>query len=143
MRGEEMAAGPGRGAAAGEESAQNSALLISRKFEVGSRFGRRRRRWVPLWSIPGRAALRRMAALLAEPSVDVWRKRWVRAVDMYLFRADKKRISRSAQQMVLTESMLLCNRMGFSLREEAVLGIYARAWNRGMETSGADPAGRP
>lgn len=88
-------------------------------------------------------AHRRMAALLAEPSVDVWRKRWVRAVDMYLFRADKKRISRSAQQMVLTESMLLGNRMGFSLREEAVLGIYARAWNRGMETSGADPAGCP
>ncbi|MER2134493.1 MAG: lantibiotic dehydratase C-terminal domain-containing protein [Arthrobacter sp.] len=81
-------------------------------------------------------AHRRMAALVSEPSVDVWRKRWARAIDMYLFRADKKRVSRSAQQIVLKESMFLCNRMGVSLREEATLGFYARAWNRDLEKSG-------
>ncbi|WP_325790718.1 lantibiotic dehydratase C-terminal domain-containing protein [Arthrobacter koreensis] len=83
-------------------------------------------------------AHRKMAVLQAEPSVDVWRKRWARAVDMYLFRADKKRISRSAQQMVLAESMLLCNRMGFSPREEAVLGFYAQAWSSGRESPDED-----
>ncbi len=87
-------------------------------------------------TVPGIASAHRMmAALLSEPSVNVWRKRWVRTIDMYLFRADKKRVSRSAQQMVLTESMLLCNRMGFSLREEAVLGFYARAWSGDLETA--------
>lgn len=79
------------------------------------------------------SAHRLMAALTSEPSVDVWRKRWARAIDMYLFRADKKRVSRSAQQMVLTESMFLCNRLGVTLREEATLGFYARAWNRELE----------
>ena len=88
-------------------------------------------------SIPHIASVHRMmAAVLSEPAVDVWRKRWVRSIDMYLFRADKKRVSRSAQQMVLTESLLLCNRMGFTLQEEAALGFYARAWNRDLENAG-------
>ena len=74
-----------------------------------------------------------MAALAAEPAVDVWRKRWSRAVDEYLYRADKQRISRSAQQLATRVSQLALNRLGFPSREQAVLGLYARAWNKDIE----------
>lgn len=90
-------------------------------------------------TLPGtRSAHRSMAALVSEPSVEMWRKRWVRAIDMYLFRADKQRVSRGAHQMVLTESMLLCNRMGISLQQEAVLGFHAQAWSKDLEKAGGN-----
>lgn len=93
-------------------------------------------------TLPGISSVHRtMAALASEPSVDVWRKRWVRAIDLYLFRADKQRVSRSAYQMVLTESMLLCNRMGISLHQEAVLGFHAQAWSKDLEKAGAGLSG--
>lgn len=78
-------------------------------------------------------AHRVMTAIAAEPSVDVWRKRWVRAIDTYLYRADKTRVSRSAQQLITMESRKLLNRFGISMRDEAALGLYARAWNPDRE----------
>lgn len=78
-------------------------------------------------------AHRVMAAIAAEPSVDVWRKRWARATDMYLYRADKTRISRSAQELITMESRNLLNRFGISMRDEAALGLYARTWNPDRE----------
>ncbi|MDK1361944.1 lantibiotic dehydratase C-terminal domain-containing protein [Arthrobacter sp. zg-Y1219] len=74
-----------------------------------------------------------MAALASEPAVDIWRKRWARAIDEYLYRADKHRISRSAQQLAMGASQLALNRLGFSFREQAVLGLYARAWSKDIE----------
>ena len=78
-------------------------------------------------------AHRMMTALAAEPMVDAWRKRWSRAIDLYLYRADKQRISRSAQQLAMGASRLVLNRMGFPLREEGTLGLYARAWSKEIE----------
>lgn len=78
-------------------------------------------------------AHRMMTALAAEPMVDVWRKRWSRAIDLYLYRADKQRISRSAQQLAMGASRLALNRLGFPPREEGNLGLYARAWSKEIE----------
>jgi hypothetical protein len=78
-------------------------------------------------------AHRVMAALASEPAVDVWRRRWARAIDDYLYRADKQRISRSAQQLATGASQLSLNRLGFTFREQAVLGLYARAWSKDIE----------
>nr|WP_237686504.1 lantibiotic dehydratase C-terminal domain-containing protein [Arthrobacter jiangjiafuii] len=78
-------------------------------------------------------AHRVMAALATEPAVDLWRKRWVRAIDEYLYRADKQRISRSAQQLAMGASQLTLNRLGFPLREQGVFGLYARAWSKDIE----------
>lgn len=74
-----------------------------------------------------------MAAVASEPSVDTWRKRWVRAIDTYLYRSDKARISRSAQHLTAYQSRQLLNRLGISLRDEAALGLYARAWSKERE----------
>ena len=74
-----------------------------------------------------------MAALASEPSVDLWRRRWAQAIDLYLYRADKQRISRSAQHLTMAASRLLMNRLGFPLREEATLGQYAHAWSKDLE----------
>ncbi|MDN3903310.1 lantibiotic dehydratase C-terminal domain-containing protein [Arthrobacter sp. YD2] len=86
-----------------------------------------------------------MAALAAEPAVEIWRKRWARAVDEYLYRADKQRISRSAQQLATRASQLSLNRLGFSLRDQAVLGLYARAWSKDIESQylGEDRSSQP
>ncbi|UWX96911.1 hypothetical protein N2K95_14955 [Arthrobacter zhaoxinii] len=78
-------------------------------------------------------AHRVMAALAAESAVDVWRKRWARAMDEYLYRADKQRISRSAQQLATGASQLALKQLGFPLREQGALGIYARAWSKDIE----------
>ncbi|WP_461170847.1 hypothetical protein [Arthrobacter sp. Z1-15] len=78
-------------------------------------------------------AHRVMAALASEPAVDIWRKRWARAIDEYLYRADKQRISRSAQQLAMGASQLALNRLGFSFREQGALGLYASAWNKDVE----------
>nr|WP_231712762.1 aldolase/citrate lyase family protein [Arthrobacter sp. zg-Y820] len=73
------------------------------------------------------------AALASGPAVDIWRKLWAPAIDDYLYRADKQRLSRSAQQLVTGASQLALNRLGFSFREQAALGLYARAWSMDIE----------
>lgn len=78
-------------------------------------------------------AHRMMAALASEPSVEVWRNRWAETIDVYLYRADKQRTSRGAQQLAKAASKLLLNRMGIPLHEEAALGLYARAWSKDLE----------
>ena len=89
-------------------------------------------------------AHRVMAALASEPSVDLWRRRWSAAIDLYLYRAYKQRVSRSAQQLALAASGLLLNRLGIPLRTEASLGLYARAWSKETEAQlrGEEPAYR-
>lgn len=78
-------------------------------------------------------AHRIMVALASEPSVDSWRKRWVHGIDTYLYRADRARISRSAQQLAMTQSRQLLNRLGITLWDEAALSLYARAWSKDLE----------
>lgn len=53
------------------------------------------------------------AALASGPAADIWRKLWAPAIDDYLYRADKQRLSRSAQQLVTGASQLALNRLGF------------------------------
>ena len=79
-------------------------------------------------------AHRLMAATASEPAVDNWRKRWSRTIDTYLYRADKARVSRSAQHLTVYQSRLMLNRLGLSVRDEAGLGLYARSWSRERET---------
>ncbi|USQ57090.1 lantibiotic dehydratase C-terminal domain-containing protein [Arthrobacter caoxuetaonis] len=74
-----------------------------------------------------------MAAVASEPAVDIWRKRWVRAIDEYLYRADKNRISRSAPQLAMVAGHLTLNRLGFPSRDQGALGLYARAWSKEIE----------
>lgn len=69
-----------------------------------------------------------MAATAAESAVHNWRRRWFRALDTYLYRADKARVSRSAQHLTVHQAHMTLNRLGFTPREEAVLGLYARTW---------------
>ena len=78
---------------------------------------------------------RLMAATAAEGSVQNWRRRWKRAIDAYLYRADKSRVSRGAQNLTFSQSHLMMNRLGFTLWEEAALGIYARAWTPETESA--------
>ncbi len=70
-----------------------------------------------------------MAATAAESAVHNWRRRWFRALDSYLYRADKARVSRSAQHLTVHQAHMNLNRLGFTPREEAVLGLYARTWS--------------
>ncbi|GAA1112434.1 lantibiotic dehydratase C-terminal domain-containing protein [Arthrobacter flavus] len=76
-----------------------------------------------------------MAATAAESAAHNWRRRWSRAIDNYLYRADKARVSRSAQHLTVYQAHMTLNRLGFSTREEAVLGLYARSWSIERETS--------
>lgn len=78
---------------------------------------------------------RLMAATAAEGSVQNWRRRWKRAIDAYLYRADKSRVSRSAQNLMFSQSHYMMNRLGFTMWEEAALGIYARAWTPDTESA--------
>ena len=78
-------------------------------------------------------AHRLMAATASEPAVDNWRKRWSRAIDTYLYRVDKVRANRSAQQLTVYQSRLMLNRLGISVRDEAGLGLYARSWSKERE----------
>lgn len=75
---------------------------------------------------PGFHAL--MAATASESAVRNWRRRWYRAIDTYLYRADKVRVSRSAQHLTVYQAHMALNRLGFVAREEAALGLYARSW---------------
>lgn len=77
---------------------------------------------------------RLMAAIASEPSVDNWRKRWSRSIDVYLYQADKARVSRSAQQLTVYQGQLMLNRLGISIHDEAGLGLYARSWSKERET---------
>lgn len=88
-------------------------------------------------------AHRVMAALASEPSVALWRKRWSQAVDLYLYRAYKQRVSRPAQQLTMASSGLLMNRLGITPREEATLGFFARAWSRDLEAQYTGESSRP
>ncbi|WP_323959776.1 hypothetical protein GC088_14760 [Arthrobacter sp. JZ12] len=74
-----------------------------------------------------------MAATAAESAVHNWRRRWFRAIDTYLYRADKARVSRSAQHLTVHQAHMTLNRLGFTSREEAVLGLYARTWSAERE----------
>lgn len=74
-----------------------------------------------------------MAAVASEPSVDIWRKRWAKTIDDYLHRADKHRISRSAQQLAMMAGQMTLTRLGFSSRDQGALGLYARAWSKDIE----------
>ncbi|MUK02460.1 hypothetical protein GM708_11330 [Vibrio cholerae] len=69
-----------------------------------------------------------MAATASESAVHNWRRRWFRALDTYLYRADKVRVSRSAQHLTVYQAHMTLNRLGFVPREEAALGLYARSW---------------
>lgn len=74
-----------------------------------------------------------MAATAAESAVHNWRRRWFRTLDTFLYRADKARVSRSAQHLTVHQAHMTLNRLGFSPREEAVLGLYARSWTSDPE----------
>ncbi|MHA7154294.1 lantibiotic dehydratase C-terminal domain-containing protein [Arthrobacter sp. TMN-50] len=76
-----------------------------------------------------------MAATAAESAAQNWRRRWSRAIDNYLYRADKARVSRSAQHLTVYQAHMTLNRLGFTAREEAVLGLYARSWSIEREAS--------
>ena len=81
---------------------------------------------------------RLMAATAAENAVENWRRRWSRTIDTYLYRADKVRLSRSAQHLTVYQAHMLLNRLGLSLREEAALGLYARSWSTELEADMLD-----
>ncbi|WP_162150506.1 lantibiotic dehydratase C-terminal domain-containing protein [Arthrobacter sp. H5] len=70
-----------------------------------------------------------MSATAAESAVHNWRRRWFRAIDTYLYRADRVRVSRSAQHLTVYQAHMMLNRLGFTPREEAALGLYARSWS--------------
>ncbi len=76
---------------------------------------------------------RLMAATASDPSVANWRRRWMKALDTYLYRADKNRVSRSALHLTMYHSAQLLNRMGMALLDQAALGLYARTWSRQRE----------
>lgn len=78
-------------------------------------------------------AHRLMAATASEASVENWRRRWSKTIDTYLHRADKARVSRSAQHLTVYQSHLALNRLGICLADEAALGLYARAWSKERE----------
>lgn len=70
-----------------------------------------------------------MAATAADPTVQNWRRRWFRALDTYLHRAEKARVDRTAQQLSRYQAHMTLNRLGFNPREEGALGLYARTWS--------------
>lgn len=81
---------------------------------------------------------RLMMATASESAVGNWRRRWLRAIDTYLYRADKAGASRSAQHLTVYQAHGLLNRLGFTLRQEALIGVYARTWSREKEAEPAD-----
>ncbi|WP_026549441.1 lantibiotic dehydratase C-terminal domain-containing protein [Arthrobacter sp. Br18] len=68
----------------------------------------------------------RMAATASESEVRNWRRRWFRCLDTYLHRAEKARVSRTAQHLTVHHAHMTLNRLGFVPREEAALGLFAR-----------------
>ena len=81
---------------------------------------------------------RLMIATASESAVANWRRRWLRAIDTYLYRADKAGASRSAQHLTVYQAHGLLNRLGFTLRQEALIGVYARTWSREKEAELAE-----
>ncbi|MCC3278592.1 hypothetical protein LJ754_05385 [Arthrobacter sp. zg-Y40] len=81
---------------------------------------------------------RLMVATASESAVANWRRRWLRAIDTYLYRADKAGASRSAQHLTVYQAHTLLNRLGFTLRQEALIGVYARTWSREKEVEMSD-----
>lgn len=79
-----------------------------------------------------------MAATASESAAQNWRRRYARAIDHYLYRADKMRVSRSAQHLTVYQAHMTLNRLGFTAREEGVLGLYARSWSIEREASSYD-----
>ncbi|MBP2214927.1 lantibiotic dehydratase C-terminal domain-containing protein [Arthrobacter sp. CAN_C5] len=79
-----------------------------------------------------------MAATASESAAQNWRRRYARAIDNYLYRADKMRVSRSAQHLTVYQAHTTLNRLGFTTREEGVLGLYARSWSIEREVSSYD-----
>ncbi len=77
-----------------------------------------------------------MAATAAEPTVHTWRRRWYRAIDSYLYRAEKVDVSRTAQHLTVYQAHMALNRLGFVAREEAALGLYARSWKPQVSDTG-------
>lgn len=75
-----------------------------------------------------------MAATASDSAVQTWRRRWSGSIDNYLYRADKARASRSAQHLTLHQAQMMLNRLGFTPREEAALGLYARTWTKETES---------
>lgn len=76
-----------------------------------------------------------MAATAAEASVQRRRRRWYRTMDNYLARAARARVDRSAQRLTMYQAHMMMNRLGFSPREEAAMGLYARSWSPERETT--------
>ncbi|MCC9144378.1 MULTISPECIES: lantibiotic dehydratase C-terminal domain-containing protein [unclassified Arthrobacter] len=81
---------------------------------------------------------RLMMATASESAVMNWRRRWLRTIDTYLYRADKAGASRSAQHLTVYQAHGLLNRLGFTLRQEALIGVYARNWSREKEAGLTD-----
>ncbi|WP_186764151.1 lantibiotic dehydratase C-terminal domain-containing protein [Arthrobacter yangruifuii] len=81
---------------------------------------------------------RLMMATASESAVTNWRRRWLRTIDTYLYRADKAGASRSAQHLTVYQAHGLLNRLGFTLRQEALIGVYARTWSREKEAELAE-----
>ena len=94
-------------------------------------------------------AHRLMAATASEPAVANWRRRWSKAIDSYLYRADKEKVSRSALHLTMYQTSQLLNRLGITLLDQAALGLFARTWSRDREAdllagrSGGRRNGRP
>ena len=80
-----------------------------------------------------------MAATASEQPVQNWRRRWFRAVDTYLYRAEGVRVSRSAQHLTVYQAHMALNRLGFGVYEEAVLGLHASSWQPQTDLMHATP----
>lgn len=76
-----------------------------------------------------------MMAAASEQSVYNWRRRWQRSIDQYLYRADKNRVSRCAQQLTLLHIHEMARRLGLGPHAEAAAGIQARHWTKEKERS--------
>lgn len=63
------------------------------------------------------------------PGVQSWRRRWSVALDTYLARAELSGVDRTPQHLAFHQGHMMLNRLGFLPREEAVLGVHARAWS--------------
>ncbi len=86
-----------------------------------------------------------MTASASESAVQRWRRRWYRALDTYLYRADRVCVSRSALHLTVCQAHMMLNRLGFGAGEEAALGLYARSWVPQEALSGGvagPPSGR-
>ncbi|THJ68626.1 hypothetical protein E8P82_01610 [Arthrobacter echini] len=75
-----------------------------------------------------------MVATSSESSVQRWRRRWYRALDTYLYRAERASVSRSAMHLTMCQAHMMLNRLGFGSGEEAALGLYARTSAPGVSS---------